>query len=73
MGKGLKGSLNFVQGSNFTIAQIVLKAVPMYSSSREDSENVQFDLSAMYRSPVIKEKVKSQILGPTGVKNTKML
>jgi len=27
----------------------------------------------MYRSPVIKEKVKSQILGPTGVKNTKML
>jgi len=40
MGKGLKGSLNFVQGSNFTIAQIVLKAIPMYSSSREDSENV---------------------------------
>jgi len=45
----------------------------MYSSSHKDSENVYFDLSGTYRSPVIHEKVKSQILGPTGVKNAKML
>ena len=45
----------------------------MYSSSHKDSENVYFDLSGTYRSPVIQEKVKSQILGPTGVKNANML
>ena len=40
----------FLQGSNFKIAQIVLKPLPMYSSGHKDSEKIYFDISRMYRS-----------------------
>jgi len=63
----------FLQGSNFKIAQIVLKPLPMYSSGHKDSEKIYFDISRMYRSWVINKKAKGQKLGFTGAKNAKML
>ena len=63
----------FVQGSNSKDASMLSKPIPTDFSYYNDSEKVYFDLSTTYRFVVIEEKVRGQNLGPTGVKQVKML
>ena len=49
------------------------RPIPTDFSCYNDSEKVYFDLSTTYRFVVIKEKVKGQIFGSTGVKQVKMV